>query len=73
MENIILQHIIEKLPCHVYWLNRENVYLGYNIGQAKNFALNSTNEIIGKTNFDFHDYGTAIKLNRINELMYVNR
>jgi hypothetical protein len=25
---IFLQNIIENLPCHVYWLNRENAYLG---------------------------------------------
>jgi PAS domain S-box-containing protein len=69
MENVILQHIIEKLPCHVYWLNRENVYLGCNEEQAKDFGLKSKDEIKGKTNFDFHDHSTAVKLNEINEFV----
>ncbi|MDR1417938.1 MAG: PAS domain-containing sensor histidine kinase [Endomicrobium sp.] len=69
MEKTILQHIIEKLPCHIYWLNRDNVYLGCNLEQAKDFGLKSTHEVIGKNNFDFHDYDTALQLNKINELV----
>ncbi|MDR2616950.1 MAG: hypothetical protein LBC22_03990 [Endomicrobium sp.] len=67
-ENIILEHII-KLPCHIYWLNRDNVYLGCNEGQAKDFGLKSKDEVKGKTNFGFHDHDTAVKLNRVNELI----
>ncbi|MDR0398315.1 MAG: PAS domain-containing protein, partial [Endomicrobium sp.] len=69
VEKILLQSIIEKLPCHVYWLNRENIYLGCNGVQAKDFGLESAKEVVGKTNFDFHDTNTAEMLNNINELV----
>jgi nitrogen-specific signal transduction histidine kinase len=65
----MFQYIIEKLPAHIYWLNRENVYLGCNKVQAKDLKLKSTKEIFGKTNLDFHDKDTAKKLNNINELV----
>ena len=68
-EKILLQGIIEKLPCHVYWLNCENIYLGCNEIQAKDFGLESAKEVVGKTNFDFHDPNTAKMLNNINELV----
>jgi hypothetical protein len=55
VERILLLSLIEKLPCHIYWLNRENVYLGCNEVQAKDFGLESAKEVVGKTNFDFHD------------------
>jgi PAS domain S-box-containing protein len=68
-ETVMLQHIIEKLPSHIYWLNRENVYLGCNKVQAKDFGLESAKEVVGKTNFDFHEENVANELNKINELV----
>ncbi|MDR2399972.1 MAG: PAS domain-containing protein, partial [Endomicrobium sp.] len=68
-EAVVAQHIIEKLPAHIYWLNRKNVYLGCNEVQAENFGLKSAKEIVGKTNFDFHEENVANELNKINELV----
>lgn len=66
-EKNFLRSIIGKLPGHVYWLNRNNVYLGCNDIQAKSFGLNSKNEIMGKTNYDFLPEKEASELNEINK------
>ncbi|MDR3031365.1 MAG: PAS domain-containing protein [Holosporales bacterium] len=66
-ENNMLRSIIGGLPGHVYWLNRDNIYLGCNDLQAKDFGLNSKDEIIGKTNYDLLKVRSeADELNRIN-------
>jgi PAS domain S-box-containing protein len=49
-EKNMLYYVIDKLPGHVYWLNRDNVYLGCNDLQAKKYGLKSRHEVIGKTN-----------------------
>jgi PAS domain-containing protein len=69
VEKTLLQGIIEKLPCHIYWVNRDNAYLGCNEVQAKDIGLQSRDEIVGKTNIDFHDTVTAKELDYINELV----
>ncbi|MDR1523610.1 MAG: PAS domain-containing protein [Endomicrobium sp.] len=69
IESTLLQNIIEQLPCHIYWMNRNNVYLGCNEAQAKDLGLQSKDKFIGRTNFDFHDTITAKKLDSINEFV----
>jgi len=44
-----LQQIIEHIPTHVYWKNKQGVYQGCNKAQAKTLGLKSSDEIIGKT------------------------
>lgn len=61
------ENIIAKMPGHVYWLDKNNVYLGCNDLQAKHVGLQSRKEIIGKTNFDFFPRNQATELNRINK------
>jgi two-component sensor histidine kinase/PAS domain-containing protein len=65
----MVQHIIGKLPVHIYWLNRKNVYLGCNEVQAKDFGLKLAKEVVGKTNFDFHEESVANEINKVNELV----
>lgn len=48
-----LEEIIALMPGHVYWKNREGVYLGCNDLQAKSVGLSSRDEIVGKTDYDF--------------------
>jgi len=48
----ILDNIIALMPGHVYWVNREGVYMGCNDNQAKSAGLHSRKEIIGKRNKD---------------------
>ncbi len=47
-----LDRIADLFPCHVYWLDRNNIYQGCNELQAKTLGLNSKKEIIGKSNYN---------------------
>lgn len=63
------ESILALMPGHVYWLDRNNVFLGCNDNQAKNAGLKSRFEIIGKTNYDMPWKSQADELNRINNLV----
>ncbi len=60
--NLELNELFLQLPLHVYWLNRDNTYLGCNEMQAKTFGLKSPKDIIGKKNVDlqWHIYNKDI-------------
>ncbi len=47
-----LENIIAKVPGHIYWYDKNNVYLGCNDEQAVSAGLKSRKDIAGKTNFD---------------------
>ncbi len=64
--NISLEDVVLHLPANVYWLNRENVYLGCNELYAVFAGLKDRNEIIGKTNYDMPWRDQADTFNRIN-------
>jgi two-component system aerobic respiration control sensor histidine kinase ArcB len=49
---IALDNIIARLPGHVYWKDRNSIYLGCNDRQAKSAGLKSRYEILGKTDYD---------------------
>lgn len=49
---IALNTIISLLPGHVYWKNKEGVFLGCNKSQAKSVGYNSPEDLIGKTAYD---------------------
>ncbi|MDR0618236.1 MAG: PAS domain-containing protein, partial [Endomicrobium sp.] len=66
MENSLYKAVLDHVPCHVYWVDYNNIYQGCNDVQAKALGLNSTTEIIGKTNYDLHDVSEADMLNEIN-------
>jgi PAS domain S-box-containing protein len=63
--------ILENLPGHVYWLDRDNVYVGCNMAQAKAFGLASPADVVGKKNRDFLQFfisaEDADKIDKINE------
>ncbi|MDR3071230.1 MAG: PAS domain-containing protein [Endomicrobium sp.] len=65
-EKEFLKNIIGKLPGHIYWLDRKNVYLGCNDSQAEDFGLKSRDEIVGKTNYDLLSFEEAEILNKVN-------
>jgi PAS domain S-box-containing protein len=48
----ILRNIIAKLPGHVYWKDKNGVYLGSNDENTKSAGLFTAREIIGKTDFE---------------------
>lgn len=64
---VTLEHIIAHMPGHVYWLNRNNVYLGCNEQQAKNAGLANRHEIIGKKNKDMIWSEQADDVDSLNE------
>jgi len=47
-----LENILAILPGHVYWLNRDNVYLGCNDILVQTLKLSSRRNIVGKRNID---------------------
>lgn len=69
-QSLSCENIIESLPCHVYWLDRNNVFLGCNDITAIAVGLKSRNDIVGLTNHDLPwnkgDKKLADDLNRVN-------
>lgn len=61
------ENIIAIMPGHVYWLDRNHVYLGCNDLQASHLNLQNRKEIVGKTNSDLVDVDLARKLDDVNE------
>ncbi len=63
---IPINEIFNLLPCHVYWMDRNNIFQGCNKLQSESAGLKSPLEIVGKTNFDMPWKDSAEKLNQIN-------
>lgn len=61
-----LEEIIALMPGHVYWLDKNNVFLGCNDQQAKDAGLKSRHEIVGKTNQELLWSANANQLVKIN-------
>ncbi|MGC3903829.1 PAS domain-containing sensor histidine kinase, partial [Legionella pneumophila] len=47
-----LENIVANMPGHVYWKDRNGVYLGCNNRQARSLGFQYGHEIVGKTDFD---------------------
>jgi PAS domain S-box-containing protein len=52
VEQELLKKIFSAIPHHVFWKNRDSVYLGCNEHFAKVAGLKSAAEIVGKTDYD---------------------
>ncbi|KTD74116.1 ATP-binding protein [Legionella tucsonensis] len=63
------ENIIALMPGHVYWLDKNNVFLGCNDAQAKSARLKSRKDIVGKTNYDMPWKDQAEELNKLNTLV----
>lgn len=61
-----LENIIAVMPGHVYWQDKNNVFLGCNNEQATSANLKSRKDIVGKTNFDMPWNKQAATLNKLN-------
>ena len=48
----ILKYILEYLPAHIYWKDKDGVYLGCNDQQAQSLGFKSGSEIVGKTDYE---------------------
>jgi len=63
-----LEQIISNMPGHVYWKNKEGVYLGCNNRQAQTIGFRFGHEVIGKTDMDLswgYEAATACRENDI--------
>ncbi|WP_412757027.1 PAS domain-containing protein [Legionella bozemanae] len=47
-----LENILANMPGHVYWKDKNGVYLGCNNRQARSVGFQFGHELIGKTDFD---------------------
>ncbi len=53
------ESIIAKMPGHVFWKDKNGVFLGCNDQQAKTLGLSSWKEVIGKTTYDMIWHGQS--------------
>ncbi len=67
-----LSNIVADIPGHVYWKNKEGVYLGCNDRQAKSLGFYSGKEVIGKTDFDLSWGENVAQIFRENDLLVMS-
>jgi two-component system aerobic respiration control sensor histidine kinase ArcB len=51
-KDVSLSEVLEQLPGHIYWKNREGIFLGSNTNNWKEFGLESLSDFEGKTDYD---------------------
>jgi len=51
-QRVLLQNIIDSVPCSVFWKDRHCAYLGCNAQSAQDLGLKSPLQIVGKTDYD---------------------
>lgn len=49
---LTLAGILENLPGHVYWKDKNSVYQGCNLAQAKSAGFSNPKDMIGKTDYE---------------------
>ncbi|MFN8769340.1 MAG: ATP-binding protein [Neisseriaceae bacterium] len=64
----ILQNIMNYMPIHLYWKDKNGVYLGCNDLQAADLGFEQGNDILGKTDFDLSWPVDAAKSFRENDI-----
>lgn len=69
---LTLSNIVAEMPGHVYWKNKEGVYLGCNDRQAKSLGLCFGKDVIGKTDFDLPWGANIAHTFRENDLLVIN-
>ena len=50
----MLNTVINSITQRIFWKDTKSVYMGCNLNFALDHGLNSVNDIIGKTDYDFH-------------------
>jgi PAS domain S-box-containing protein len=50
-----LQRVMDNIPQHIFWKDRDSVFRGCNRAAARAVGLDEPTEIAGKTDFDLHD------------------
>ena len=62
-----LNEVINTLPGHVYWKDKNGAFMGSNLQQARLFGFKDSKSLIGKTDFDLADHNIAMNV-RNNDL-----
>lgn len=60
------ESILSIMPGHIYWLDKDNRYLGCNMQQAYDAGLSSSSDIVGKKNIDLPWKAQAEALDKAN-------
>ena len=63
-----LKHIIAHMPGHVYWKDKQGIYLGCNNRQAISLGFQSGEDLLGKSDFDLPWGDDIAKLFRANDV-----
>ena len=64
----LLQTVLDTFPLSVFWKDLESVYLGCNQLFAHTTSLNSVQDIVGKTDFDFSNSEAQVLAYRADDL-----
>ena len=62
---VALAEVLEQLPEHIYWKNKDGIYLGCNTANWKDFGLKSLTDCIGKTDYDIYPKEEAEPLRQV--------
>src|SRR3990167_3738812 len=68
----IKDYIIKHTAGNLYWKDKNSIYLGCNENMAKIFKLKSTEEVIGKNDYDFYLEKEHVKKIIENDLSVIN-
>lgn len=61
------EEIIKQLPGHIYWKNREGIFLGSNKNNWQDFGLKSLSDYKGKTDYDLFSNKEANKIRLVDQ------
>lgn len=53
-KDALLQQVVDNLPEHLFWKDRNGAFSGCNRAGAEAIGLQSPDEIVGKTDYDFY-------------------
>lgn len=66
-QQMYLENVISCLPGSIYWKDRQGVYLGCNEVVVRMAGVNSSDDIIGKTDFDLCWSDTAEQVTKVEQ------
>ena len=67
ISNLSLDDVLEQLPGHIYWKDKEGVCQGANHNNWQDFGMSSLNEFVGKTDYDLFSKAQADHLSLVDQ------
>ncbi len=67
IDEIDLEEVLAQLPGHIYWKNKDCIFVGSNTNNWKDFGLESLKSFRGKTDYDIFSKQDADQLRIIDE------